>query len=509
MDSIADVLFTMRCRGIKIWLDNGQVHYQQSSGSSLTPADIEGLRTRKGEIVAFLGGSSANAGEPRPVPRLPSEAIPLSFSQQMWWNLLGMDTSRVMRRGMAFRLTGQLVVDLMKESIPVIVSRHEAMRTRIVKVAGELRQEVSAAREFNVELIDLQHIPESAREAEAKRLIEEIVNKPIDVAVDPLFSVGLLKLAEHDHVLFVAADHLISDGVSGGIFMRELWKSYEQASRKQPLSLDAVTVQFPDYAVWQRKTNAIWAGKRESYWASRLSGAERARLPGSGESGQYGSVKGKILPIGLGQELSAQLREFSRGQRTSVAMSVLTVYAASLLRLYEKSDIVIPVVEMGRYYPEVEHTYGFFPALLFLRLEVSRQDSFLDLLNNVTKEYQGAYDHHDLGRIGAQVPTPGFARNASFSWLPRRGLGLDTTDIDDGRGNVIRQRPLRFTVPPLEDLGLDREPLVVLAETDEGIAGVLCYRSDRFPASLMGRFAQGLRDGATRLVNEPEKCALA
>ena len=281
MDRVADLLFALRSKGVKVWSDNGQLHCQSPKGE-LAPEDIERLRALKTRIIAFLQPSPAHtAAELQLAPRPYSDRAPLTFSQRWFWSIRELGTRSSMRSvASAVRLSGRLNIEALRQCFVTLVHRHESLRTRIVALDGIPGQCIDAAPDDILEICDLTLLPSGEREIQMQRLVEQIIYEPFSVAVGPLFAARLVKLETCNHLLVVAMDHMISDGASVGILLREILTLYEQFIHERPLSLPIMSIQFADYAVWQHETQLSWTQKHAAYWMQRLAGAQSVAVPG-------------------------------------------------------------------------------------------------------------------------------------------------------------------------------------------------------------------------------------
>ncbi len=510
---ISDVLFKMRAKGVRIWTDNNQLRYQAAS-SALSSQDLAELRLLRSQIIEFLEHFSAPSQsvlEPPLEPRLSGDCVPMTFSQQLMWRMKGLDKHHSTRSVFtATRLRGRLRIELLQACFIYLISHHESLRTKIVTSGDVPRQVIDSIPGSDLQFADLTAGSAESPEPAAARFVQQLATEPIDVRVDPLFVARLLRLDQDDHVLVIAMDHLISDGASVGILLRDLWTLYGRATVGQSLRLPKLPVQFADYAVWQSKAGRFWTEAHGSYWSERLAGAERNRLFADHERIQTARPMLERFPVRFGRTLTMRLRELSRKERTTLAMSVLCVYAALLFRWSNKNDLVIPFQTTGRLCPEVQNTIGFFASDLLLRIELFEQDSFLDLLRRVTREYGLACEHHDLGRIAAGKPQPPFLRNACINWVPREfnvhpeALTASTDDFEiDG---------LNLTPFPVDTVLISEdhddsewcvEPILFLSETDEGVSGIVMYRADCVTLDAIHRFECNLRFFAEVFEHEP------
>jgi Condensation domain/TubC N-terminal docking domain len=505
MENISDLLFTLRCKGITVWADNERLRYH-AAREPLTREELDELRVRRTEIVALLKQTLPlfNATEPELVPRLASDTAPLTFSQQWWWSGLELERRPTMRTVFsAVHVSGRLSVESLRRSFAELICRHESLRTRIIAPKGTAIQHIDPPGEPPLETSNLARLSRSQRDIEIRRLVEQIVNEPFFVSAGPLFSARLLKLEDWEHLLVVALDHIISDGASLGILWRDLFTLYAQIHCGLPCLLPKVPIQFADYAVWQQNTHRWWMNNHGCYWTQRLAGAEPVRLFPDERLERITPTCRAMLPIEFGETLSAALRELSQRLRTTTVMCVLTAYAVSILRLSNRMDLVVPFTTAGRPHPEVENTIGFFGTPLLLRIELREQDSFLDLLERVAKEYSAAYEHQDSCRMAKQLPSTEVLWNPHFNWIPKEfNTNYAAGTHDYGLDSSISIRPHRIDIDVRSaDWGGELE--LAISDTERGIAGALNYRASTFALKTMERFLRSIQSCAEKLAHEP------
>lgn len=504
MDSIANVLFRLRGKGVRVWVEGDQLRYQSPRGA-LASDEVDVLRARKDELMAFLQPTSRLETEPPMQPRQPAPSAPLTFCQSWLWNLYDLGRCHSTRSvSGAMRLLGPLDVRALSESFHVLVLRHEALRTRIIVAGDAVCQWIDSAVGEILEVIDLTKLRTSDHRFEALRLARCAVREPVSVAVGPLFAARLLKLNDIEHVLIVALEHMVSDGTSVDILWRELFTLYGRAARGLPLSLMPLIVQFADYAVWQRETNRVWEERHSSYWDRRLAGVQRLRLFADNEPVDLRRRRWAVIPVRLGSSLSGELREWSRLHKTTLTMSIFTAYVALISRWSRSSDVVVLFLTTGRVRPELVDMIGFFGHPLFLRIEVRERDTFLDLLGQVIQEYTLAYEHDDAARILTRIPLPEIARNPAFSWNsnPLEAIRMGVGDSGACTG-TLRVENFDLELTPREDMDWDGEPRMDLSDTEGEITGSLKYRSDRLRPGTIERFGRDLRRFLEQLVQEP------
>lgn len=500
MHPVDDVLEKALKNGVRFWSDNGQLRYKAPRGA-LTPEEIETLRSHRFRLLAFINAESA---EQHVAPRTRSKQAPLAFSQLAHWHLYRLHTRKGIREvASATRVCGRLNLDVLRAAVTDMLRRHEALRTRIVISDRGPTQEVVDSVDCHVTVDDLTLLADGVRENEAIRRIQYFMLEPIDVSVDLLFGIRVVKIRDNEHVLVVAMEHMISDMASMNILLRDLFTAYMRRLKGQPISLPPVPVQFADYAAWQASTYQAWAETHGSFWTERSIESLRVRFPEDRSVPNNSGAGWQTVPFVIGYELKLDLQEWCRLRRTTLVMSVFTAYAALVLRWCNVLDAVIKFQTNGRDRPEVQNAVGYFSSILYFRIQAHEGDSFVDLLNRVTGEYCTAYEHADSSYMEAQYPIPEFARNTWFNWVPQ-GAGLDFTELN-GSADTLKCVPLRFEHPMLTTLERDHEPTVILYDTEKECVGDLYFPRNRFSKQTMTRFTRNFLMFLRTMLSAPEK----
>ncbi|HEY9404360.1 MAG TPA: condensation domain-containing protein, partial [Pyrinomonadaceae bacterium] len=202
-------------------------------------------------------------------------ALPLSYAQERMWFLDQLEPgSSFYNMFQAVSLRGQLNVAALEQTLGEILRRHEAVRTTFSNNEGQPVQTITLDHPPNLEAIDLRLLSPAGREAEAQRLVREEAQKPFDLARGPLLRTTLLRLDEEEHVLLLTMHHIIGDGWSMGVLIREIAALYEAFSAKQPSPLTELPIQYGDYAQWQRDPAQLSRlAAQLDYWKLQLEGA--------------------------------------------------------------------------------------------------------------------------------------------------------------------------------------------------------------------------------------------
>jgi Condensation domain/TubC N-terminal docking domain len=501
LDRIADVLVRIGKKGVKLRTENGQLLYRATKGS-LTDEEIEVLRFHKDQIVSMLESAiNVELGEPT-ASSWNRESAVLSFSQEAHWRRYRLHSRPGAREiASATRMTGRLDVELFRSSVAEISCRHAGLRTRIVMCNGTPTQHISEAGDFEFEVQDLTALSYQAREIEVMRSIDELILRPIDVSVGPLWGVRLLRLSNEEHVLIVIMEHIISDNVSLQILLRDIFSAYAQLSRGVGISLPAIPIQFAEYAERQRKMFGSRA-RGDSYWTTRLSGCPRVRFPCDSDlltnvQPGWGYVRVRMISL---QRVS--LSTWSRLRKTTPSMAAFTAYVALVSRWCGVSDIVINYVIDGRTSDKVRNTIGFFAKRLPIRVELHRDDVFASLLKRITAEYCKAYERANFYDMDAHIPAPDFAPNSYFNWIAREDC--DSSVVMKAAEDGIRCLPVFFEPPMRENVEIDAEPSILLYDTDSGLSGGIFFPKNRFSLHGMHRFASNFGIFMDALLERPD-----
>ena len=356
---------------------------------------VEGIARRIQEAQAAEAGMQAP-----PLTPIPRDGdLPLSFAQQRLWFLDQLQPgSAFYNIPMALRIKGNLNYDAMNRTISEIVRRHEVLRTTFENVEGKPRVVIHPPEELIVPIVDLQDVPEEHRENRAKELAKAEAQKPFDLEKGPLFRVQLLKLAEDDHVALVTMHHIISDGWSMAIFVREVGVLYPKHIKGNGQVLPELKIQYVDYAAWQRNwLQGEVLQKQLDYWKRHLEGAPPVlELPTDKPRPPIQTFNGAAERMVIPGEVLQKLRSFSRQENATVFMTLLAAFYALLHRYSRQDDIVVGTPIAGRTHSELENLIGFFVNTLALRAQFTPGISFKELVQQVRQATLGAHAHQDL-----------------------------------------------------------------------------------------------------------------
>ncbi|HEY8228436.1 MAG TPA: amino acid adenylation domain-containing protein [Pyrinomonadaceae bacterium] len=360
--------------------------------SSLSPAKRALLELR-------LKESGAGLGITKPVtPLLDRADAPASFSQQRLWFLHQLESDEAAYNvPRAIRLKGPLDVAALRRALAEIVQRHDVLRTHFANVDGQLRQLVTL-QDIPWAVIDLSHLPSAEQEPHTKSLVAAEAARPFDLARGPVMRTILLRLGEQEHVLLLTSHHIVSDGWSAEILFRELSVLYDAFVDGKPSPLTPLPIQYADFAAWQREwLQGTVLEEQLAYWKKQLAGVNGGfALPTDHPRPAVQTFCGAHKSLTLPRVLSEQIAEISRQHGVTSFMTQLAAFAVLLQRYTGQDDIVVGSPIAGRNRQELEGLIGFFLNTLVLRLDLSGNPTFSELLMRAREVALEAYAHQEL-----------------------------------------------------------------------------------------------------------------
>ncbi len=324
---------------------------------------------------------------------------PLSFAQERLWFLEQLTPGTpAFHLHAGLPINDALDVAVLERSLQAIAARHDILRSRIVVVDGVPAQVV--APDFHIELPveDLTSLPPVARRQETMRFATIEATRLFDLSTAPLIRARLLRLAAEQWILLVTTHHIVCDGWSMEVFNNELRELYSSGVSGREATLPPLPIQYADFAVWQRRwLDGLALEEQLTFWRAALAGAPRTLdLPSDrlrpARPSMAGSRVRRVLPAALAE----RLRSLSQQQGVTLFMALLTVFAVLLRKYTGQDDIVIGSPIANRTRPEVVPLIGFFVNSLVLRIDVSGNPTFRELIERVRDVALGAYDHQDV-----------------------------------------------------------------------------------------------------------------
>jgi hypothetical protein len=428
--------------------------------------------------------------------------LPLSFAQRRLWFIDQMDPGNATYNiSEAVRLNESLNLDALERAINEIIRRHEVLRTRIEVVAGEPAQVIDAWEPRRLEVLDLRSWPREEIEAEVRKRTREEAETGFDLSRGPLLRVKALKLEEEDQVILYTLHHIVSDGWSMGVLMKEVRTLYQAYLAGAPSPLEELEIQYADYAMWQRHyIQGEFLNEQLQYWRKHLGGElptlkliiDRPRL---GERTHRAGYESIALPL----ELTRRIMTLGRGEGVTPFMTLLAAFKVLLSRYSGQEDIIVGTVVANRNSIEIEKLIGFFVNTLPLRTNLAGDPTFRELLARVREVMLGAYAHQDAP-FEKLVDELQPARALNQTPLFRTVFTLQNAP------SSAAQLPELTSAPVPAQGGMAKFDLTLaMVETSRGLTGTLQYAADLFDDVGIKKMLDHFRTLLENIVENPDQ----
>jgi natural product biosynthesis luciferase-like monooxygenase protein/amino acid adenylation domain-containing protein len=412
--------------------------------------------------------------------------LPLSFAQQRLWLLNQLEPdSAAYNLSAVIRMQGELDRAALERALSEIVRRHESLRTVFPSVDGTPSQVVQPPYAVSLTIAELGNVDASGADAEVARLTREEAARPFDLERGPLFRALLVRITPRDHLLVLTMHHIVSDGWSRGVLYREIGALYEAFAADRPSPLADLTVQYADYAQWQREwLQEDVLAEQLSYWTRQLAGPlPKLDLPTDHPRPAVQTFRGATHSFTLPPELVDALRTTSATEGATLFMALLAAFQALLARYSGQDDIIIGSPVAGRPRVELEELIGFFVNTLVMRGNLAGDPTFREVLARTREAALGAYANQDIPFeriVDAVHPERDLSRSPIFQVL----FILQNTPI----------APLALSELTLRKLDVDAgaakfDITLSLVADESGYTGHLEYNTDLFDATTIERMA--------------------
>jgi amino acid adenylation domain-containing protein len=398
----------------------------------------------------------------------------------------------------AVRLVGQLDVKALGASLNEIVRRHEVLRTTFVTFDSLPTQKIVPSLNLALPIIDLSE--DVGREEQARRLATQEAQRSFDLAQGPLMRATLLKLTDRAHILLLTMHHIVADGWSTGVFIRELGQLYKAFKNRQPASLPELSVQYADYAAWQRE----WLREERlealsSYWREQLRDLPVFELSADYTRPAIQSFRGARHVVQFPAALTQGVHRLCQQQATTLFITLLAAFKALLYRYTGQPDIVVGAPIANRNRPEIEGLIGFFVNMVVLRTNFSGQPTFREFLGRVRQVALDAYAHLDLPfekLVEMLQPQRDMSRSPLFQIM---------FVLQNAPDEVIELPELRLHPLPAERGAAQFDLSLHIFESAEGLKAVFEYNTDLFEKQTIERLACHYQILLEAIVADPEQ----
>ena len=414
---------------------------------------------------------------------------PVSAAQQRLWILEQLEPGSPRSNVMAAReIAGELDEVLARECVAAVVHRHAVLRTSFHTVDGEPRQVIHDRVEVPWTVVDLDR-SDADCDSEIRRYALKLAGEPFDLTRAPLLRVALLKLAEDRAVLLVVLHHIVCDGWAKALFFSEFAAIYRARRTAAEPVLPELTVQYADFAAWQRRwLDAAALDRQLAYWREQLHDVPVLELATDRPRPRYPSYRGATVEVQVPAELTDALRRLSARRGVTLFMTTLGAFAVLLSRYTRQDDVVIGTPVASRNRTELEALIGFFVNTIALRTDLSGDPTFEQLLARVRQAALAAFAHQDLPfeRLVEELqPDRDTSRSPVFQVLFAFLPATERTVPLSGRSEL---RPLA-----LESGAAAFDLTLSVVDDPDGLILSLNYATDLFEAATAQRMLANLR----------------
>ena len=428
-------------------------------------------------------------------------SFPASFAQRRLWFLDQLTPGDVSYNvAGAVGIEGPIDIHALEKSLQEIVRRHETLRTRFENEQGEPQQVIEPEMSLTLQRVDLRSASEGERLAEADRLTREESQQPFDLRRGPLFRAMLIREAEQSHRLVVTMHHIISDGWSVGVLIRELAVLYSAYSQGKPSPLPELPIQYVDYTAWQtEQLSGESLQVQLDYWKQQLNGTPAGLdMVTDRPRSNMQSTRGAQHKVRLGADLARKVRAFGQEQGATLYMVLLAAFQSLLFRYTSQPQILVGSPIAGRTRTETQPLIGFFINTLVLKAEFDDNISFRQLVKQVRETTLDAYAQQTLPfeKLVEELPpdrdlgrTPFFQAMFVLQNAPMPELQLGPATL---RLVEIAPETAKYEIT------------LSLSESGEIIEGALEYTMELFDADSMERFATHFAFLLEGLVVQPD-----
>lgn len=433
------------------------------------------------------------------VPR--NEPLLLSFSQRRLWLIYQLDTGNTAYNVIgAARLFGRVAIRTVERALTEVIKRHESLRTVFRSAEPETVQEIAPAYSFRLPRTRLSNVPEEKREAVIVSQGQEMARASFDLTKGPIIKAKLLEFGQEDHAVIITVHHIVSDGWSMGMLLREVLVLYDAFSSGNPSPLAELPIQFADYAAWQRKwLQGEVLEQQLAYWLSHLKGVPSfIELPTDRPRLTAPSFRGAHEQFSCSQKSTESLKQLCRQQGVTPFMVLLSIFSLLLNRYSGQGDFVIGTDIANRNRSETEDLIGCFVNLLPLRLNLSGDPTFCEYLQRVKKITLDAYAHQDVP-FDLLIRTLRPERKLTTTPLIQvlfvlQNMPLPVWDIQGLK--------IELVTVPMETA--EFELILSIDDTPGAFTGMLGYSTDLFNPERMKAMISHFQTLMEQVVNNPE-----
>jgi amino acid adenylation domain-containing protein len=495
--TIKKLLSTLAKQGIELTLKGSDIDILIPKGIVISKEIVKELKDKKTEIVKHLRYKSANINSIKNIHVNENAIYPISHAQKRLWILDKLhDNSSFHNIFLSYTLRGDLNIDALKNSLNLLIKRHEILRTNFVEIDGEPKQKIHKNIDFKLNVKKIS----SAKNIED--FINKKVNKSFDLANDVLFEIYLIKESNKKHILFINIHHIVFDGWSVSVFIKELGEIYNNHINKKESELETLKIQYKDYSTWH---NNLVDNKEiklhKDYWLSKLGGElPILNLPTDKPRPIKQTFVGNHQSFSFDNKQTKLLKDFANTNNASLYIVLQTIIKILLNKYTNQEDIILGSINAGRDHTDLENQIGYYVNTLALRDEIKSQDSFLDVIKKVKKTTLGAFEHQ-VYPFNKVVEDLKIERNTSRSAVFDVMMILQNNEST----NSINLNKLKVTSRRINHKTSRYDWTFEFIEENNEISCYLEYNTDLFGTTSIKRLCAHFKQLTANLLDNPEE----
>ncbi len=447
-------------------------------------------------LSSYLEKSGVKEALPAVTKRLEVEYPPLSFAQERLWFIHQLHGSVQYHIPWKFIIRGPVNAGALERSFKTVIRRHEILRTTIDNVNGVGYQKVNDSESWKLKISQNFNLSQEALNA----YLANEIKKPFNLSQDFMLRAELLQFSHEESVLVGVMHHIASDGWSLSILIGEVMESYNSFTRDQQPNLKSLSIQYADYAQWQRNyLKGPLYMRQLKYWKDKLAGAVPTKLVSDFPRGLTQSKVGKTLLHRYGNDLRKKIDTFSHKENVSFFMTLLSAFNALLYKYTGQRDISIGTAIAGRRQQDLERLIGFFVNTLVIKSEVEKGQTFRDLLQKTKDNLLTAYEHQDIPFEKVVESIVG-KRNADINPLFHIMFAFQNTpDLPE-----LRLNDAILIAEPFDDGTSLFDFVFDLRDTESDLSLKLRYSTELFDSITMERFIDHYHKLLSFVISNPE-----
>lgn len=445
------------------------------------------------------GVADPNADLPKLLKVDHGKKAPLSYAQQQMWLLDQMNPGSVsytVSNVMLFSV--KIDPEILSKAIAEVIRRHETLRTTFSAIDGKPFQVINNPSDVSVPEVDLTQLPAKNRDRAAQKQIRDQARILWDLENGPLFRYQLIKIGEEKFLLAMTLHHITTDGRSMGILSNEIQTFYRTFKDGKPSPLKELSIQYADYAIWQRDyLRGEKIKPHLDYWKRKLDDTSILEIPTDHPRPQVNRYRGGQVSIFMDKSLVHGMRDLALKEGATIFMALLASFQLLLARYTGQDDICVGTPTANRSQQKLEQLIGYFINTLVIRTKIEGNPSFRQLLNSVRTSCVEAYDHQDVpfeklvDRLGVQRD---LSHNPLFQVLfVHQKLAEEEGPTTHSRQERAEQETANF------DLVLNAQ------ESMDSLECKFIYNSDLFEKSTIQHMGERLELLIRQCISQPDQ----